>query len=117
MTRSFLTACLVATSVLACARTEENAEGELADTAALAPASPAPAQFDSASAMADPSPVAADDEAGFYYLCTDRSHPGGSCWRYPTKAEAESALAAHRKQTGHTGGGVSAGKCPVAPEN
>jgi hypothetical protein len=116
MTRSILTACLVATTVLACAPTNDSAENVAADTAALVPAA-APAQFDASSIMADSTAAPVDEAAGFYYLCTDQSHPGGSCWRYPTKAEAEAALAAHRRETGHTGGGVSAGKCPVAPEN
>jgi hypothetical protein len=70
---------------------------------------------------AAPTPAAPADEeianvgaAGYHVMCASNKHSGIWCKNYKTLPEADAGLAKHRKETGHTDNGRSAGKCPYA---
>ena len=109
---------LILTLIASAACMQSNKQGTEADTAALAPSHTAStaANIVGDKTVSEASPDDYAETRKYHVLCTSRQHVGGWCKQYDTLSEADAALAKHRKDTGHTDNGRSAGKCPIAPE-
>lgn len=109
---------LILTLIAGVACGQSNKQGAEADAVASAPPHAASTAAHKADDMAVSvaAPEADAEPRKYHVLCANRQHPGGWCKEYGTLGEADAGLAKHRKDTGHTDNGRSAGKCPVTPE-